>query len=101
MKKYILLFLLVLLFSCKHDKNSATKEDLLKYDMVSVIEKGNTKVIVGSKPAHAVEGQVSTFGVFPEGRTVMLSPYEIGKFLQLPAKMQKIVILVMIYILQQ
>ena len=80
MKKYILLFLLVLLFSCKHDKNSATKEDLLKYDMVSVIEKGNTKVIVGSKPAHAVEGQVSTFGVFPEGRTVMLSPYEIGKY---------------------
>ena len=80
MKKYILLFLLVFLFSCKHDKNSATKEDLLKYDMVSVIEKGNTKVIVGSKPIHAVEGQVSTFGVFPEGRTVVLSSYEIGKY---------------------
>lgn len=86
MKKLSVFLLFMLLFSCKYDKNSGgsgidtIKDDALKYKMVFVIEKGNTKVIIGSKPAHAVAGQIPTFGVFPEGRTVMLSPYEIGKY---------------------
>lgn len=81
MKKYMFFLMLVLLFACKiDDKNTTIKDISLKYEMIPVVEEGKTKVIVGSKPAHTVEGQVSTFGVFPEGRTVILSSYEIGKY---------------------
>ena len=81
MRKYLFCFLLVLLFSCKHNKDGMDiEDDVLKYDMVSVIEKNKTKVIIGAKPSHAEDAQISTFGVFPKGRTVILSPYKIGKY---------------------
>lgn len=84
MRKIYVFLLVVFLFSCKQDGKNISKEndgdDGLKYDMVTVIEKGNNKVIVGAKALHSVAGQIDTFGVFPEGRTIMLSPYEIGKY---------------------
>ena len=84
MKKIYVFLLVVFLFSCKQDGKNISKEndgdDGLKYDMVSVIEKGNTKVVVGSKTPHATDGQIPTFGVFPEGRTVTLSSFQIGKY---------------------